>query len=126
MEPLGLRPFFNRDVDRAAHPAEVLQQRRFLRREDAAGDDLATVFAHGSHGGSLVDVEADVLCRSGHESRSLRWSMVGWHLHGSRKGRALNIRQGACPRRATATKESVAVILRRSAEGSSPCCSSAL
>src|SRR5687767_15936213 len=93
MEPLGLRPFFNRDVDRAAHPAEVLQQRRFLRREDAAGDDLATVFAHGSHGGSLVDVEADVLCRSGHESRSLRWSMVGWHLHGSRKGRALNIRQ---------------------------------
>jgi hypothetical protein len=93
IEPLGLRAFLERHVDRPAHPAEVLEQGRRFGRDDTAGDDPSTVFAHRDHGGSLMDVEANVFRRAFHESRSWRWSMGGWHLHGSRKGRALNIRQ---------------------------------
>jgi hypothetical protein len=44
---------------------------------------------------ALVHVESDILGRPLHEGRSLVWSTVLSQLHGSTKGRALNMRYTA-------------------------------
>jgi len=46
VQPLGLRPFLDRDVDRPPHPPEELRERWTVRRQDAPGDHPATLLAH--------------------------------------------------------------------------------
>jgi hypothetical protein len=92
VQPLGLRAFLKGDVDRAAHAAEELHDRRRLRRQDGPGDQPPGVLPDGCDGGCLMHVQRHMFGGAFHESRSLLRSMAIRHLHGSSKGRALNMR----------------------------------
>ncbi len=93
VHPLGLGALLQGDVHRPAHAADELGKREALGRQHAPGDHPAAGLAHRGHGACLVDVQPDILGRPCHESRSwLRWSMRRGRLHGSSKGRALNMR----------------------------------
>jgi hypothetical protein len=60
--------------------------------KDALGDDLAVAVAHHREDGCLVDVEAHILRRASHESRSLLgFTCVSRPQNRSRE-RALNMR----------------------------------
>jgi hypothetical protein len=61
VEPLRLCALLERDVDRPTHAAEVVDDRRGLRREDCSCDHAAALLADGCDGGCLVDIERDIL-----------------------------------------------------------------
>jgi hypothetical protein len=92
VQPLRLGPFLKGDVHGAAHAAEELPDRGALRRQHAPGNHAAALLSHRRDGACLVDIERDILGGPFHESRSLLWSTGPRRLHGSSKGRALNMR----------------------------------
>ena len=92
VQPLRLGPFLKDDVDRAPHAAEELHDRWCLRRQDAPRDHAPAVFPDRGQGGCLMHVQRHMFGAAFHESRSLLGSMGLGRLHGSNKGRALNMR----------------------------------
>ena len=75
MEPLGLGPFLERDVNRAAHAAEELHERGGLGRQDRPRDHPSAFLADGGHRGGLMHIEGDILRSLFHEGRSGLGSM---------------------------------------------------
>jgi hypothetical protein len=92
VQPLRLGPFLKGDVHAAAHAAEELDERWRLRGQDRPRDHPPAVVPDRGHRHCLMDVQRHILRRPFHESRSLLWAMGLRHLHGSSKGRALNMR----------------------------------
>jgi len=93
VQPLRLGPFFERDVNRAAQTAEKLDDRGPVRLQDAPGQHPPALLPDRGHGRCLMHVERDILGGPCHESRSLLLGSMGLgRLHGSSKGRALNMR----------------------------------
>jgi hypothetical protein len=92
MQPLRLGAFLERDVNRAPHAMKELDQRSGLRGYESSGDHAPAPFPDRHHGRCLMHVESDILGRPLHEGRSLVWSMGLPQIHGSTKGRALNMR----------------------------------
>ena len=76
-------------MDGPAHPAEELDERVCVGGKKRSGDHLARFLLRRRQRGCLMDIEPDILRSPFPESRSLLWSMVPRHLHGSSKGRAL-------------------------------------
>jgi len=92
VQPLRLGPFLKGDVHGAAHPTEELDDRRPRGRQDGPREHVPALFPYRGHRRCLMDVQRDILRRPFHESRSLLWAMGLRQLHGSTKGRALNMR----------------------------------
>ena len=92
VKPLRLGAFLEGDVNRAPQAAEELHDRRCFRRQDAARDHAPAVFADRGQSGCLMHVQRHMFGAAFHEGRSLLRSTGLRHLHGSGKGRALNMR----------------------------------
>jgi hypothetical protein len=93
IEPLRLGAFLEGDVHRATNAAEELDDRLLLRGKDASRQHTATLLSHCRHRACLVNIQPNILRRALHESRSSVGSMVRpRRLHGTIKGRALNMR----------------------------------
>jgi hypothetical protein len=92
VQPLRLGPFLEGHVHRAAHPADKLREGRTVGRQHAPGDHPPALLPHRGHRSCLVDVQRDILDCPFHESRSLLWTTGLGQLHGSSKGRTLNMR----------------------------------
>ncbi len=93
VQPLRLGAFFEGDLHGPPHPPEELTQGGGLRGQDGPGDHPPALRSHGGHGSCLRHIERDILGSPLHESRSwLLGSMGLGRLHGSNKGRALNMR----------------------------------
>src|SRR6266571_9338779 len=61
-------------------------------RQHTPCDHPPALLPHRRHRGCLVDVQRDILGGPIHEGRSLLWATGLGRLHGSSKGRALNMR----------------------------------
>jgi len=70
VQPLGLRPLLNGQVDGAAHAADEFGKRTGLSGQDSPGHHAPARLAHRGDGAGLVAVPTDILGRPFHESRS--------------------------------------------------------
>ncbi len=99
MEPLGLGTFLEGHVDRAPHPAKELHEGVFLCGKHATRDHPPVLLPNRGHRRRLMNIEADVLRATFHESRSLLGSNGHRRLDGTPgRGRALNIRSDSLER----------------------------
>src|ERR1041385_8399410 len=93
VQPLGLRPFFETDVNSRPQSSHQPNDRAGLSRDRRAHTDRATLVSYRCHGRCLVYVQREILDRLIlHGSRSFP-AFGLWRFQSSRRERTFNMRE---------------------------------